>query len=180
MGFTALADERLAEAAREQVGVTLDYDPSYVAIPYPGGDVPQETGTCADVVVRALRKLGIDLQKEIHEDMKRHFSVYPARRMWGQKRPDKNIDHRRVPNQMVYFKRQGWSLPVTEDSADYLPGDIVTCLIGGTIPHAMIVSNRKSGNGTPLCFHNIGNGTEEEDCLFSFDLTGHYRVKLRR
>ena len=180
LGSISAADERLVTAARKQVGVTVDYDASYLPIPYPGGDVPEETGTCADVVVRALRVLGLDLQKEIHEDMRRHFSAYPARRMWGQKRPDRNIDHRRVPNQMVYFRRKGWSLPVTQNPADYRPGDIVTCLIGDTIPHAMIVSNRKSAEGIPLCFHNIGAGTEEEDCLFSFRLTGHFRAKLPR
>lgn len=178
--FPVLAAERLPDAARQQVGVTVDYDPSYTAIPYPGGDVPMETGVCSDVTVRALRVLGLDLQKEMHEDIRRNFSAYPCRRMWGQRKPDRNIDHRRVPNQEVYFKRRGWSRPVTKNPADYLPGDIVTCLIGDSIPHVMIVSDRKSEAGTPLCFHNIGMGTEEEDCLFDFTITGHFRPVLRK
>lgn len=178
--FPVLAAERLPDAARRQIGVTVDYDPSYTAIPYPGGDVPMETGVCSDVTVRALRVLGLDLQKEMHEDIRRNFSAYPCRRMWGQRKPDRNIDHRRVPNQEVYFKRRGWSKPVTKNPADYLPGDIVTCLIGNSIPHVMIVSDRKSEVGTPLCFHNIGMGTEEEDCLFDFTITGHFRPVLRK
>jgi uncharacterized protein YijF (DUF1287 family) len=167
-------------AARRQIGVTVGYDPSYRKIGYPGGDVPMETGVCSDVTVRALRVLGLDLQKEMHEDIRRNFSAYPCRRMWGQRKPDRNIDHRRVPNQEVYFKRRGWSKPVTKNPADYLPGDIVTCLIGDNIPHVMIVSDRKSEVGTPLCFHNIGMGTEEEDCLFDFTITGHFRPVLRK
>lgn len=169
------AANRLPAAARLQIGVTVDYDPAYTVIPYPGGDVPLETGVCSDVVVRALRQLGLDLQKEMHEDMKRHFSAYPSRRMWKLRRPDKNIDHRRVPNQRVFFKRRGWSIPITQNPADYAPGDIVTCLIGDSIPHVMIVSDRKSAAGVPLCIHNIGAGTVEEDCLFAFTLTGHFR-----
>ena len=180
LAVTALAAERLPDAARQQIGITVDYDPSYTAIPYPCGDVPMETGVCSDVTVRALRVLGLDLQKEMHEDIRRNFSAYPCRRMWGQRKPDRNIDHRRVPNQEVYFKRRGWSMPVTKNPADYLPGDIVTCLIGDSIPHVMIVSDRKSEVGTPLCFHNIGMGTEEEDCLFDFTITGHFRPVLRK
>ena len=180
LAVPALAAERLPDAARQQIGITVDYDPTYTAIPYPGGDVPMETGVCSDVTVRALRVLGLDLQKEMHEDIKRNFSAYPCRRMWGQRKPDRNIDHRRVPNQEVYFKRRGWSKPVTKNPADYLPGDIVTCLIGDSIPHVMIVSDRKSEVGTPLCFHNIGMGTEEEDCLFDFTITGHFRPVLRK
>ena len=180
LAVPALAAERLPDAARQQIGITVDYDPTYTAIPYPGGDVPMETGVCSDVTVRALRVLGLDLQKEMHEDIKRNFSAYPCRRMWGQRKPDRNIDHRRVPNQEVYFKRRGWSKPVTKNPADYLPGDIVTCLIGDSIPHVMIVSDRKSEVGTPLCFHNIGMGTEEEDCLFYFTITGHFRPVLRK
>ena len=180
LAVPALAAERLPDAARQQIGITVDYDPTYTAIPYPGGDVPMETGVCSDVTVRALRVLGLDLQKEMHEDIRRNFSAYPCRRMWGQRKPDRNIDHRRVPNQEVYFKRRGWSKPVTKNPADYLSGDIVTCLIGDSIPHVMIVSDRKSEVGTPLCFHNIGMGTEEEDCLFDFTITGHFRPVLRK
>lgn len=178
--FPVLAAERLPDAARRQIGVTVDYDPSYTAIPYPGGDVPMETGVCSDVTVRALRVLGLDLQKAMHEDIRRNFSAYPCRRMWGQRKPDRNIDHRRVPNQEVYFKRRGWSRSITRNPADYQPGDIVTCLIGDSIPHVMIVSDSKSEDGTPLCFHNIGMGTEEEDCLFDFTITGHFRPVLKK
>lgn len=172
----AVADSRLPELARRQIGVTVEYDPAYVSLEYPGGDVPEERGVCTDVVIRALRLLNFDLQKEVHEDMKRHFSAYPRR--WGLKGPDKNIDHRRVPNLQTFFKRRGWQLPVTQTAADYKPGDLVTCLLGDYLPHIMIVSDRKSEAGTPLIIHNIGAGTEEEDCLFEFPMTGHYRVNL--
>lgn len=172
----AVADSRLPELARRQIGVTVEYDPAYVSLEYPGGDVPEERGVCTDVVIRALRLLNFDLQKEVHEDMKRHFSAYPGR--WGLKGPDKNIDHRRVPNLQTFFKRRGWQLPVTQTAADYKPGDLVTCLLGDYLPHIMIVSDRKSEAGTPLIIHNIGAGTEEEDCLFAFPMTGHYRVNL--
>ncbi len=172
----AVADSRLPELARRQIGVTVEYDPAYVSLEYPGGDVPEERGVCTDVVIRALRLLNFDLQKEVHEDMKRHFSAYPGR--WGLKGPDKNIDHRRVPNLQTFFKRRGWQLPVTQNAADYKPGDLVTCLLGDYLPHIMIVSDRKSEAGTPLIIHNIGAGTEEEDCLFAFPMTGHYRVNL--
>lgn len=173
------AGSRLPEAARRQIGITVDYDPAYIVIPYPGGDVPMESGVCTDVVIRAMRHLGLDLQKAVHEDMKRNFSAYPSRKIWGLKRPDKNIDHRRVPNLQTYFKRQGWSVAITQNAADYLPGDIVTCmLMGDSIPHIMIVSDRKNAEGVPLVIHNIGGGTQEEDELFSFTLTGHYRPKL--
>ena len=172
----AEADPRLVPLARQQIGVTVDYDPSYSIIAYPGGDVPMETGVCSDVIIRALRGLGLDLQKEVHEDMKRNFRHYPQR--WGLRRPDKNIDHRRVPNLECFFRRRGWQLPVTDNPADYQPGDIVTCLLGGSIPHIMIVSDRKDSEGNPLVIHNIGSGTQEEDGLFLFELTGHYRPRL--
>ncbi len=172
----AEADPRLVPLARQQIGVTVDYDPSYSIIAYPGGDVPMETGVCSDVIIRALRGLGLDLQKEVHEDMKRNFRHYPQR--WGLRRPDKNIDHRRVPNLECFFRRRGWQLPVTDNPADYQPGDIVTCLLGGSIPHIMIVSDRKDSEGNPLIIHNIGSGTQEEDGLFLFELTGHYRPRL--
>lgn len=173
------ADNRLPALARQQIGVTVEYDPSYVSLKYPGGDVPQDRGVCTDVVIRALRQLNFDLQKEVHEDMKKNFSAYPSRKNWGLKRPDKNIDHRRVPNLQTFFKRKGWSLPVSQNPADYQPGDIVTCLLGGTLPHIMIVSDRKNEDGVPLIIHNIGAGTQEEDDLFTYELTGHYRPKLK-
>ena len=171
----AAADARLPELARQQIGVTIEYDPAYVVLPYPGGDVPMDRGVCTDVVIRAFRGIGIDLQKAVHEDMKKNFSAYP--RNWGLKRPDKNIDHRRVPNLRTYFKRRGWELPLTQKVADYHPGDIVTCTVAGNLPHIMIVSDRRAADGTPLIIHNIGAGTEEEDALFLFPLTGHYRAK---
>lgn len=170
------ADPRLVTLARQQIGVTVDYDPSYVTIPYPGGDVPQHTGVCSDVIIRAFRGIGIDLQQALHEDMKRHFARYPQN--WGLKRPDKNIDHRRVPNLECYFKRRGWQLPVTNNPADYLPGDIVTCLLGNSIPHIMIVSDRKNAQGIPLIIHNVGSGTQEEEDLFLYEPTGHYRPSV--
>lgn len=173
---SAWADTRLPELARRQIGVTVEYDSAYVRLAYPGGDVPVERGVCTDVVIRALRLLDFDLQKEVHEDMKRNFAAYPKH--WGLKRPDKNIDHRRVPNLQTFFKRRGWGLPVTENPADYKPGDLVTSLVGGSLPHIMIVSDRKSEDGTPLVIHNIGAGTDEEDSLFLFPLTGHYRPRL--
>ena len=176
LASVAVADFRLPELARRQIGVTVEYDSAYVGLAYPGGDVPDERGVCTDVVIRALRLLDFDLQKEVHEDMKRNFAAYP--KYWGLKRPDKNIDHRRVPNLQTFFKRRGWGLPVSRNAADYKPGDLVTCLVGDSLPHIMIVSDRRNEEGIPLVIHNIGVGTEEEDCLFTFPLTGHYRVRL--
>lgn len=167
------APSDLPAQARRQIGVTLRYDPSYAAISYPMGDVPPDRGVCTDVVIRAFRACGLDLQQAVHEDMAKHFSCYPH--LWGLKKPDKNIDHRRVPNLMTYFARQGWQVRLTRDPADYLPGDIVTCLVGGNLPHIMIVSDRKNEVGEPLIIHNIGMGTQEEEGLFAFKLTGHYR-----
>jgi uncharacterized protein YijF (DUF1287 family) len=165
----------IVSAARGQVGKTLRYDPAYRALDYPNGDVPIETGVCADVVVRALRAgQGMDLQKLVHEDMKSHFRSYPQK--WGLSGPDKNIDHRRVPNLQAYFKRAGWELPVSTRSGDYQPGDFVTCLVPPNLPHIMIVSDRANAAKRPLVIHNIGHGAQEEDRLFEFQITGHYRV----
>jgi hypothetical protein len=162
-------------AARRQIGVTVGYDPAYRKIGYPGGDVPRESGVCTDVIIRALRDARkIDLQKLVHEDMKSCFSSYPQ--MWGLKAPDANIDHRRVPNLQCYFKRKGYSLPVSTNAVAYKPGDIVTVMVGGKLPHIMIVSDRKSAAGVPLAIHNIGAGTQEEDVLFAYPMTGHYRI----
>jgi uncharacterized protein YijF (DUF1287 family) len=163
----------LVEAARARIGVTTSYDPAYVGLKYPGGDVPNDRGVCTDVVIRALRATGHDLQKLVHEDMKSNFAKYPKR--WGLKRPDRNIDHRRVPNLQTFFKRRGMSLPVTQKKSDYLPGDLVTCTVAGRLPHIMIVSDKKARDGTPLVIHNIGAGAREENRLFEFPLTGHYR-----
>jgi len=143
---------------------------------YPDGDVASEVGVCTDVVIRALRaSLGLDLHRLVHEDMRRAFAEYP--RNWGSTRPDKNIDHRRVPNLRTFFKRSGWSLPVTRSAQAYKPGDLVTCTVPSNLPHIMIVSDRTTADGRPLVIHNIGAGTQEEDRLFEFPITGHYRVR---
>lgn len=166
----------IVEAARSQIGKTVTYDGAYVALKYPGGDVPMAKGVCTDVIIRALRKgKELDLQKLVHEDMKANFSQYPKN--WGLKRTDRNIDHRRVPNLKTYFKRKGYSLPVTKKKEDYLPGDLVTCTVPPNLPHIMIVSNRKGSKGVPLVIHNIGRGAREEGSLFTYKLTGHYRLK---
>jgi hypothetical protein len=165
-------------AARKQIGKTIHYDPSYQVLKYPDGDVPMERGVCTDVVIRALRVgLGWDLQKLVHDDMRRNFARYPSK--WGLKGPDKNIDHRRVPNLATYFKRMGYSLKVTKNPADYKPGDFVTCIVPPNLPHIMIVSYPTRPNGKPLVIHNIGSGAREEDRLFEFDLTGHYRLRAK-
>lgn len=165
-------------AARSQIGVTVSYDPSYQKLDYPNGDVPRGRGVCSDVVIRALRDArGMDLQKLVHEDMKAHFVMYPSLTRWLMFKPDANIDHRRVLNLERFFGRSGWSLEVTQDAECYLPGDIVTCRLGGDVPHVMIVSDRKSLHGIPLVIHNIGSGTREEDCLFEYKITGHYRLE---
>jgi uncharacterized protein len=169
---TGSAPARLVVAARGQVGVTTGYDPSYVRIAYPGGDVPIETGVCSDVIIRALRKLDIDLQVKIHEDMAKNFSKYPKK--WGLKKTDTNIDHRRVGNISTYFTRRGYSLPITKSAADYLPGDVVAIKL--PLDHIGIVSDKKAANGNPLIIHNIGNGAQEEDILFAYEIVGHYRV----
>lgn len=158
----------IVRAARRQIGQTVRYDPAYTALDYPMGDVPIEKGVCSDVVIRALRRQGIDLQQLVHQDMKANFSAYPKR--WGLKRPDPNIDHRRVPNLEAYFARQGWAV-----QDEYRAGDIVSWrLTGSGLPHIGIVSDRKSGD-TPLIIHNIGAGTREEDILFRHEIVGHFR-----
>lgn len=175
------ADEtasRLIDAGLTQIGVTTIYDPAYVTLAYPGGDVAPERGVCTDVIVRAYRAgLGLDLQKLVHEDMKGNFTAYPT--SWGLSRPDRNIDHRRVPNLKVFFTRQGASLPVTGEPADFRPGDIITQMLPGDLAHIALVSHFASSDGErPLCVHNIGAGARLEDILFSYRLTGHYRFKI--
>jgi uncharacterized protein YijF (DUF1287 family) len=170
--------EKVVEAARKQIGVTVEYDPAYVGLAYPGGDVPREKGVCTDVVIRALRDgLAKDLQKLVHEDMKVNFAKYP--KIWDLKRPDKNIDHRRVPNLMAFFGRKHteFPIPVAGKKPEFLPGDIVTCTVPPHLPHIMIVSDKKNSAGLPLVIHNIGGGTREEDRLGDFPLTGHFRWK---
>ena len=166
---------RFLAAAEAQIGRTRSYDPAYTSLEYPGGDVPIERGVCSDVAIRAFRGVGVDLQKEIHEDMKRAFSVYPKN--WGLRRTDANIDHRRVLNLMTLFKRRGKSVPVTKNATDYLPGDLVTCIVPKNLPHIMIVSDQVSplDPARRLVIHNIGQGARAEDRLFEFELTGHYR-----
>jgi len=166
----------LVDAARSQIGVTTLYDPAYRRIAYPGGDVAPERGVCTDVVVRAYRKAFVlDLQRLVHEDMKAGFAAYP--RNWGMRAPDPNIDHRRVPNLIAFFKRKGTVLPVTADPADYLPGDLVTQMLPGNLPHILIVSSQVAAPtpGRRLAIHNIGQGAREEDTLFAFPQTGHFR-----
>ncbi|MDG2486440.1 MAG: DUF1287 domain-containing protein [Roseibacillus sp.] len=166
----------IVDAARSQIGVTLIYDPAYVALDYPGGDVPRQKGVCTDVVIRALRRgKGMDLQKLVHEDMKSHFMAYPG--IWGLRRPDRNIDHRRIPNLRIYFQRKGYLLPVTRKPANYQPGDLITCTVPPNRPHIMIVSDRQDRHGIPLVIHNIGRGTREEGALLSYPHTGHYRIR---
>lgn len=164
----------LSDAALELTEQRVVYDPSYFSISYPNGDVPSNKGVCTDVIIRAYRKLGIDLQKEVHEDMKANFNLYP--KLWGLKTTDKNIDHRRVPNLMTYFKRQGVEKPITNNAEDYLPGDVVCWNLGGAITHIGIVVNKKSRDGKRnLIVHNIGSGQVLEDCLFDFKIIGHYK-----
>ncbi|MBJ6369305.1 DUF1287 domain-containing protein [Snuella sedimenti] len=163
----------LSDKAMQLTNQQVIYDPSYFSIDYPNGDVPENKGVCTDVVIRAYRKIGIDLQKGVHEDMKANFDLYP--KIWGLKTTDKNIDHRRVPNLMVFFKRKGIEKPITKNPADYLPGDIVCWNLGGAVTHIGIVVDKKSKDGKRnLIVHNIGNGQVLEDCLFDFKIIGHY------
>ncbi|MEN8141499.1 MAG: DUF1287 domain-containing protein [Thermodesulfobacteriota bacterium] len=156
------------------------YDGSYQKIDYPGGDVPAHTGVCTDVVIRSYRKLGIDLQVLVHLDIKENFQQYPSRRIWGQLRPDTNIDHRRVPNLQVFFARAGGELPVSKEPGDYGPGDLVTWMLPGNLPHIGIVSSKKAWrSANPLIAHNIGRGPELSDMLFAYPITGHYRYLPR-
>lgn len=165
--------DKLIAAARTQIGVTLYYDPTYVNLDYPGGDVPPDRGVCTDVVIRAYRTAyGYDLQKAVHEDMRANFAQYPKN--WGLHSTDRNIDHRRVPNLQKFLERQKASLPVSNDPGDYAPGDLVTQMLDNRLPHIVIVSDRKH-KGVPLVIHNIGRGAEEVNSLFAFPITGHYR-----
>jgi uncharacterized protein len=167
---------KLNDAAIERTRHTVRYDSAYVRIPYPNGDVPDGTGVCTDEIIRIYRALNIDLQKEVHEDMVGNFSAYPNQRRWMLAHTDTNIDHRRVPNLMVFFSRQGEVLPTTTRAEDYSPGDLVTWDLGGNVPHIGIVVDRKSGqSGRYLVVHNIGRGPQMEDVLFKWKITGHFR-----
>lgn len=180
-GFAALAQGPAAdvaaivvEAARAQVGVTVIYDGSYRRIGYPGGDIPVERGVCTDVLIRAYRKAGIDLQVLVHEDMSRDFGAYPH--LWGLGAPDSNIDHRRVQNLRTFFSRHGKALPASASAKDYRAGDIVIWRLPSGVPHIGLVSSRDvPGAGRPLVVHNIGQGAREEDVLFEYTVTGHFR-----
>jgi uncharacterized protein YijF (DUF1287 family) len=164
----------VVDSVREQTRVTTSYDPSYVRVAYPDGDVAQQTGACTDVVIRAFRKAGVDLQREVHEDMVRNFSAYPSR--WGLTKPDPNIDHRRVPNLMVYFQRARKAVAVTAAAKDYLPGDVVAWDLGGGVTHIGVVSDEMDeATGRYWVVHNIGAGARLEDVLFAWTVIGHYR-----
>lgn len=170
-------EARLVNAAIERTTKTVIYDGSYRSIPYPNGDVAENKGVCTDVIIRIYRKLGIDLQKRVHEDMRLHFSSYPSNRIWGLNRPDKNIDHRRVPNLQVFFSRHGTKLAVSKEKTAYRPGDIVTWMLPGNLPHIGMVTDKLAADNKPLIVHNIGLGPKLEDALFDFTITGHYRYK---
>ena len=165
--------EKLSTAAISLTADQVRYDPAYFSIPYPNGDVPSDRGVCTDVIIRAYRKLDIDLQKEVHEDMVNHFSKYPNH--WGLKKTDKNIDHRRVPNLMTYFTRHGIVKKKSKNPEDYLPGDIVAWDLGGGTTHiGILIDQRSTDKMRPLVVHNIGNGQEISDCLFKYEIIGHY------
>jgi uncharacterized protein YijF (DUF1287 family) len=166
---------KMLESAIEQTNVTKNYDPNYVVIAYPNGDVPIETGVCSDVVIRAFRKAGVDLQKEVHEDMAQNFAAYPQK--WKLTKPDANIDHRRVPNLQTFFTRKGKSLAITNSGADYKPGDVVAWdLDGKGMTHIGLVSNFYNEKTKRYSIiHNIGGGTQSEDVIFNWKIIGHYR-----
>ncbi|MWB94417.1 DUF1287 domain-containing protein [Flavobacterium sp. GA093] len=168
-------EEKLSEAAISIIDPSIDYDPAYFSIKYPNGDVPANKGVCTDVIIRAYRKLDIDLQKEVHEDMIGNFNLYPNLKKWGMTKTDKNIDHRRVPNLEIFFERKGTKLPVTQNPSDYKTGELVTWMINGKLPHIGIITNKKSQDGKRnLIVHNVGGGQVLEDCLFEYPIVGHF------
>ena len=167
--------EQLSDATISITNDKVEYDPTYYQIKYPNGDVPKGKGVCTDVVIRSYRKLGIDLQKKVHEDMAANFAKYP--KSWELKAPDTNIDHRRVPNLQVFFTRKGEVKTNSNNAADYKPGDIVTWMLPSRRTHIGIVVNKKGANGRYKMVHNIGSGQVIEDCLFEYKITGHYRYK---
>ncbi len=169
-------EDALVNAAVERTKHDVRYDGAYLSIPYPNGDVPSDIGVCTDVIIRAYRAIGADLQRLVHEDMASHFGAYPSTRIWGLKTTDRNIDHRRVPNLQVFFTRHGTQLPVTNNAQDYKPGDIVSWMLPGNLPHIGIVTDRVSSSSAhPLIAHNIGAGPKLEDMLFDYKITGHYK-----
>lgn len=170
--------QKLSEAAILLTKDKVVYDPAYVSIKYPNGDVPKNKGVCTDVIIRAYRKLGIDLQKEVHEDMKANFTLYPNLKKWGLKKTDTNIDHRRVPNLEIFFSRKGEKLKVSQNPNDYKTGELVTWMINDKLPHIGIITNKKSPDGKrPMIVHNVGAGQVLEDCLFDYTIVGHYKYE---
>lgn len=171
-----IASSELEGAALSRLSSHVIYDGSYIRISYPNGDVPSNTGVCTDVIIRSYRKIGIDLQKQLHEDIKDNFSIYPSKRIWGLNRPDTNIDHRRVPNLQVFFSRKGSKLSVSRKASDYKSGELVTWMLPGNLPHIGIITSKLSVDGKrPLVVHNIGQGPVLEDMLFKYKITGHYK-----
>jgi uncharacterized protein YijF (DUF1287 family) len=167
--------KKAIDSAIEQTQYTFEYDPSYTKLDYPGGDVPRERGVCADVIVRAFRNAGVDLQKEVHEDMAQSFAAYPSR--WGARRPDSTIDHRRVPNLMTFFERNGKSIPITNKAPDYFPGDVVAWELDNHLLHIGLVTDAiAAGSQNYLVVHNIGAGARIEDVLMDWKIIGHYRM----
>lgn len=178
IAVTATASERatqLNNVALQRAQAQVTYDGQYVNIPYPNGDVPANIGVCTDVVIRAYRAQGIDLQQRVHEDMKRHFSAYPSKRLWGMKGTDTNIDYRRVSNLRAFFKRHGETLAITQKGSDYHTGDLVTYQLPGNLPHIAIMTGEQGASGNPQIVHNIGLGPKLDDSLFDYPITGHYR-----
>lgn len=168
--------DKLVAAALERAEHQVRYDGRYLRIAYPNGDVPADIGVCTDVVIRSYRALGIDLQQLVHEDMRADFDLYPSKRIWGLTRPDSNIDHRRVPNLETFFSHHGERLAISRQGSAYQPGDLVTWMLPGNLPHIGIVVNKRSDDGQrPLIVHNIGAGPVLADMLFDYNITGHYR-----
>ncbi|KIP73250.1 DUF1287 domain-containing protein [Vibrio jasicida] len=180
VSLPAIAEQpiSLAEAAKERTQYDITYDGSYYQIGYPNGDVASDIGVCTDVIIRSYRKLGVDLQVLVHEDMRDNFSAYPSKRIWGLTRTDRNIDHRRVPNLQMFFQRHGVEIPISNDGHNFKPGDIVTWMLPGNLPHIGIVADDLSTDKRrPLIVHNIGGGVVLEDMLFDYPITGHYRFE---
>ena len=179
ISLQVIADNFVADlvtAALDRTNYQVTYDGRYLSIPYPNGDVPGNIGVCTDVVIRSYRAIGTDLQKLVHEDMAANFEAYPSKRIWGLNSTDKNIDHRRVPNLQAFFSRQGETLAISDKAEDYKPGDLVTWMVSGNLPHIGIVTDKVSFfSGNPKIVHNIGSGPQLEDMLFSYPITGHYR-----
>lgn len=171
-------NEDIVSSLIERTTHKVTYDGSYISIPYPNGDVPQNVGVCTDVVIRAYRKIGTDLQKLVHEDMSSNFLLYPSKRIWGLNSTDRNIDHRRVPNLQTFLKRHGITLKISTNKTDYAVGDIITWILPGNLPHiGMVIDQVNSKTGNPMIVHNIGQGPKIDDMIFDYKITGHYRFE---